>query len=102
MLARHKILFFIPVVILIPIILGMTPLNMAHKLASGEPFTHCKQVQWSNYCPFHSIASYDNPIIVNLNSTPVAQESTPAFDIEVLDLDFIQSNITFNSVPLRC
>jgi hypothetical protein len=102
MLTRHKILFFIPVVILIPIILGMTPLNMAHKLASGEPFTHCKHAQWSNYCPFHSIASYDNPIIVNLNSTPVAQESTPAFNIAVLDPGFVRSNITFNSAPLRC
>jgi hypothetical protein len=102
MLTRHKILFFIPVVVLISIILGMTPLNMAHKLATGEPFTHCKQAQWSNYCPFHSIASHDNPIIVHLNLTPLDQESTPTFDIQVLDPDFIHSNITFNSVPLRC
>jgi hypothetical protein len=102
MLGRHKLLFIIPAILLIPILLGMTPLNMAHKLASGEPFTHCKQAQWSNYCPFHSIASHDNPIIVNLNSTTLTQESTLPFNIEVLDPDSTHSNITLNSVPLRC
>ena len=102
MLGRHKLLLFIPAMLLIPILLGMPPLNMGHRLASGGPFTHCKQAQWSNYCPFHSIAFHDNPMIVNLNSTPVGQELTPAFNTEVLDPGFIHSNITLNSVPLRC
>ena len=103
MLRRHKLLIFIPAIILIPILLGMTPLNMSHKLASGGPFTHCKRAQWTNPCPlFHSIASHDDPTIVNLNSTPLDQKITPTFDIEVFDPDSIQSNITLNSVPLRC
>jgi len=102
MLSRHKLLLLIPAILLIPILFGMIPLNMAHKLASGGPFTHCKQTQWSNHCPFHSIASHDDPTIVNLNSTSPDQESTPTHDIEILDLDAIHSNITFNSVPLRC
>jgi hypothetical protein len=100
MLGRHKLLLLIPTILLIPILLGMTPLNMAHNLASGGLFTHCKQAQWSNYCPFHSLISHDDPVIVNL--TPLDQESTPTFDIQVLDLDSVHSNITFNSVPLRC
>lgn len=102
MLSRHKLLILIPAILLIPILLGMTPLNLAHKLASGGPFTHCKQAQWSNHCPFHSIASHDNPFIVNLNLTPLDQESTPTLGIEVLDPDSIHSNATFDSVPLRC
>ena len=102
MLRRHKILILIPAMLLIPILLGMTPLNMAHRLASGGPFTHGKQGCWNNYCPFNSLASNDNPTIVNLNSTPLDQESTPALDIRVLDSDSIHSNITINSVPLRC
>ena len=102
MLGKHKLLILIAAIILIPILLGMTPFNMAHKLASGGPLAHCKQVQWSNHCPFHSIASHDDPIIVNLNLTLLDQESTPIFDIQVLDPDFIHSNVTFNSVPLRC
>jgi hypothetical protein len=102
MLGRYKLLILIAAIILIPILLGMIPLNMAQKLASGGPFTHCKQVQWSNHCPFHSIASHDDPTIVNLNSTSLDQESTPTLDIQVLDPDSFHSNATSNSVPLRC
>jgi hypothetical protein len=102
MLGRHKLLFLIAAAILIPILLGMTPLNIAHRLASGGPFTHCKQAQWSNHCPFHSLTSHSDPIIVNLKLTPLDQESTPTSDIHELDPDSTHSNMTFNSVPLRC
>ena len=102
MLCRHKLLILTAAIILIPILLWMTPLNMAHRLSSGGPLTHCKQVRWSNQCPFHSIVSHDDSTIVNLNSTSLDLESTPASDIQVLDLDSVHSNVTFNSVPLRC
>jgi len=75
---------------------------MAHKLASGGPFTHGKQICLNNHCPFHSLISHDDPTIVNLNLATLDQDSTPTLDIQVLDSDFIHSNITFNSVPLRC
>ena len=67
MLGKHKLLTLIPAILLIPILLGMTPLNMAHKLASGGSFTHCKQAQWSNHCPFNSVISHEDPTIVNLD-----------------------------------
>ena len=102
MLTRHKLLLLIPAILLIPILLGMTPLNMAHKSASGEPLTHGKRICLNNHCPFHSLISHDDPTIVNLNSTLLDQESTPIFDIQVLDPDSILSQKTFNSVPLRC
>ena len=102
MLRRHKLLILIPAILLIPILLGMTPLNMAYRLASGGPFTHGKQGCWNNHCPFHSLVSHDEPTIINLNLTPLGQESTPAFDIQVLDPDSIHSNITSNAIPLRC
>jgi len=102
MSGRHKLLILIPAILLIPVLLGMIPLNMAHRLASGGPFTHCEQAQWSNYCPFHSIASHDDPTIVNLNLIPLNQESVSMSGIKVLGHDSIHSNITFNSVPLRC
>ena len=102
MLGRHKLLLLIPAVILILILLGMTPLNMSYRLASGGPSTHGKQACWNNHCLFHSLMSHDDPTIVNLNVTPLDQESTPSFDIQVLDPDSIHSNMTFNSVPLRC
>ena len=102
MLRGHKLLIPIPAILLILAFLGMTPLNMAQRLASGGPPTHCKQTQWSNHCPFNSIASHNDPTIVNLNSTPLDQESTPASDIHDLDSDSTHSNMIFNSVPLRC
>lgn len=102
MLGRHKLLLLIPVLLLVPILLGMIPLNMAHKLASEGPSAHCKQAQWSNHCPFHSLISHEDPIIVTLNLTLLHQESMPTLDIQVLDPDSIPSNTIFNSVPLRC
>jgi hypothetical protein len=102
MIFRHKLLLLIPVILLIPVLLGMMPLNVAHKFASGGPFTHCKQVQLNNHCLFHSAVSHDDPTIVNLNLTSLDQVSAPAFDIQVLDPDSIHSNTTSDSVPLRC
>jgi len=102
MLSRHKLLLLIPTILLLPILLGMTPLNMAHKIGAGCPFSQDKQALTCNPCPFHSIVSHDDPLIVNLNLTPLNQESTPTLDIQVLDPDSIHSNINFKSVPLRC
>jgi len=102
MLRRHKLLVLISAILLIPILIGMTPLNMAHRLASGSTSTHGKQVCWNNHCPFHSLISHDDPTIVNLNLAPLDHESTPTFDVQALYPDPIHSNITFNSVPLRC
>ncbi len=102
MLTRHKLVFIFSAILLIPVLLGMTPLNIAHKLASGGPFTHCKQAQWSNHCPFHSVTSHHDPTVMNLDLTLLDQESTPTFDIRALDPDSICSSTVFDSVPLRC
>jgi len=102
MSGRSKLFILIPTIILIPILLGMTPLNFVQKIGAGCPLSQGKQVLKCNPCPFNSIVSQDDPTIVNLNLTPLDQESTPVLDIQVLDSDSIQSNITFNSVPLRC
>ena len=102
MLGRHKLLILISAILLIPILLGMTPLNMAHKLGSGGPSTHCKQAQWSNHCLFHSVTSHHDLTIVSLVSTPLDQESTPTFQFQVVAIDSIPSNISSNLVPLRC
>ena len=103
MLSKHKLLFVIPAILLIPILLGMTPLNFVQKIGAGCPLSQGKQALKCNPCSFNSIISKDDPTVVNLNLTRMDQESTPAAsDIEVLDPDSLCSNITFNSVPLRC
>ena len=102
MLRRHKLLILIPVMLLVPILLGMTPVNMAHRLASGASSTHCKQAQWTNHCLFHSLTSHGDPTIVNLNLTSMDYEATPTLDMHVLNPDSAHSNVTFDSVRLRC
>jgi hypothetical protein len=102
MVRRHRLLILIPAILLLPILLGMVPLNIAHRLASGGPFTHCKQAQLKNNCLFHSAVSHDDPTIVNLDLTPLDLELTPTLDIQALDPESVPCNVTFNSVPLRC
>ncbi len=102
MFGRHRLLLLIPAIILISLILGMPPLNMGYRLASGGPLTHCKQVQLNNRCLFHSITSHADPFFLNLDLTSLGQESMPSFNIQVLDPDSIHSDITFNPYPLRC
>jgi hypothetical protein len=102
MLGRHKSLILVAAIVLIPILLWVTPVNMVHKLSNGCPFSHSKQIQRSDSCLSNSAISHDDPTIVNLNVTSLEEESTRTSDIEVLDLDFIHFDITFNSVPLRC
>ena len=99
---RSKIILSVTVIVLIPILLAMTPLNMAHKLASGGPFTHCKQTHWSNHCPFNSLVSHDDLANVSLNSTPVFLGLPSIQESQISLSDSAQSNITFNSFPLRC
>jgi hypothetical protein len=102
MLRSHKLIILIPATLLILILLGMHPLNMAHRLVGGVPFAHGKQVHLANHCPFRSLITHGDPTFVILNLTPLNQESTPAFNIHVLDPDSIHLKITFNSFPLRC
>ena len=99
---RSKIIFLVTAILLIPILLGMTRLNFVQKIGAGCPLSQTKQVLKCNPCPFNSIVSQGDPTIVNLNLTRLDQESTPAFDIQVLDPESLRSNINFNSVPLRC
>ena len=99
---KRKLLFIIPAILLIPILLGMTPLNLVHRIGAGYPFSQGKQGIKCTPCPFHSIISQNDPTIVNLNLTPLDHELTPTLDIQDLDTDFIHSSTTFNSAPLRC
>jgi hypothetical protein len=99
---RSRIILSVTAILLIPILLGMTPLNFVQKIGTGCPLSQSKQVLKCNPCPFNSIVSQDDPTIVNLNLTSLDKEFTPTLGIQVLDSDSIHSNTTFNSVPLRC
>lgn len=102
MLGRHKLLIIIPAIILIPILLGITPMNMIHKLGSGGPFTQGKQPKLNNHCLFNSLISHDDLTVQILNSTLLDQQSLSSQVVHTPVLDFINSSIFFNPVPLRC
>jgi hypothetical protein len=100
MLGRHKLLIIIPAIILIPILIGMTPLNLFGKLSSQCPSSQAKQIQRASSCLFNSIVSQVDLSVVVLDSTLLEQESTLPFHIKVHDS--IHSKISLISVPLRC
>ena len=99
---KQRTLLSMTAILLIPVLLGMTPLNFAHKMGSGCPFSQGKQALKCNLCPFNSIVSQADPTAINLSAASLDQELTPAFDIQLLDADSIPSNITFNPAPMRC
>ena len=57
MLGRHKLLLLIPAVILIPILLGMTPLNMSSQISKRGPF-HSLQAS-----PMDQLLSFSFPYL---------------------------------------
>ena len=102
MSGRNRLLILIPAILLIPILLGMTPLNMAHRLANGGTTGQCKQTI-NNHCLFNSLVSHHNDsTIVNLNLTPFGQVSNGTFNVQMLDFNSIHSVTTTQSIPLRC
>jgi hypothetical protein len=101
-LHKHKLLLLIPAVLLMIIFIGMIPLNMAHRLAGGCPVVHGKQAGWNNPCPFRCVATDGKPLVAALNPLPSGQELPLSQQTPIPTVDCFFSNITFNSVPLRC
>jgi len=101
MFSRSKILKLIPAIILIPILFGMTPLNFIQKIGSGCPFSHNKQIT-CNPCPFNSIVSHDDTVVISLNSTPSEHNLLDPISFQRPGLDIHRSEIFLSSLPLRC
>ena len=102
MLRRKKLLILIPALLLIPILLGMIPLKMAHKLAQGGPFAPSSQGCSCNNCPAHSLISHNHFDAITADSTSPNQGLPYSQEILYRLPEFFHSNIHFNSIPLRC
>jgi hypothetical protein len=102
MLDRRRLIILIPAIILIPILLGMIPLNMAHTLANSGPFVQGKQGCPKNHCPFHSLTAHHDLMAGIISSTTFVQvtEICQADSLNIIDP--YPSNIFADSVPLRC
>jgi hypothetical protein len=98
MVGKRKL--FILAIVLIPLLLGMTPLNLFNKLSGHCPFSQGKQIQRASSCLFHSIISQDDFNIPGLNSALLGKESTPSFHITAYNST--RSHISLISFPLLC
>jgi hypothetical protein len=99
---RSKIIFSVTAILLIPILLGMTPLNMVQKIGAGCPFSQGKQALTCNPCPFNSIISQEDHGIADLPSTLFVGTSIDLPGFEVLNSHAITSNSLLSPLPLRC
>jgi hypothetical protein len=102
MLGRHKLLLIIPAIILIPILLGMTPINFVQKIGSGCPFSQGKQLLKINPCPFDSTVSMDDLTPLSLTSSSTVPEPISSANFLITEPISVFSNALFQSFPLRC
>jgi len=102
MFGRSKWLIMIPAIILIPILLGMTPLNLLHKLGSGCVFSHDKQVQKCNPSSLNSHNSPESHLLANQPIVSFDPEATPSLYSHILNSDLKPSLDASEFAPLRC
>jgi hypothetical protein len=106
MAKKHNILFVISALILIPVLLGLTPIKLVQKLGSGCPFAQEKTVLSCTPCIFNSVTSQSetsNLALTALPSTPFVFQSSPLLSGETVNPDVtIISNSLIESLPLRC
>jgi hypothetical protein len=102
MVIKSKLLILIPVIILVPILLGMPPLNLIQKIGSGCPLAKGKQGLSCSPSYFHSLVSPGDPILFILSSTPIGRGAIPSFHHRSFSVDFTPFLLSLASPPLRC
>jgi hypothetical protein len=102
MVARHKLLIFIPAIVLIPILLGVAPLNFFQKIGAGCPLSQGKQALKCNPCLFNSVISQEDHGIAVLDSMLLDAIFVHLPSLEVFNSHPITSNSPLSVVPLRC
>ena len=100
MASGRRISFLIVVVVLVPVLLGMTPLNLFHKLSGHCPFSQEKQIQRTSSCLFYSTISQDDIDLPSLTLELPEGESPPPFHFE--SENSARTNFLARSSPLRC
>ena len=102
MFGRSKWLILIPAIILIPILLGMTPINFIQKLGSGCVFFHDKQVQKCNPSSLNSQISPDSHFLANHTFAGFDQEAALSLYSPILNSVPEPSLADSELPPLRC
>jgi hypothetical protein len=102
MFRRKRLFILIPALLLIPLLLGMIPLNMAHKLAQGGAFAQGSHGCGSKNCPANSLISH-NPFDAAIVNETSAVHGLTYFQKALSTVpESIHPNIHSVSTPLRC
>jgi len=103
MFSRTKWLIPILVIILIPILLGIMPLNFIHKLGSGCPFHQANQIQKCSPSLFHSLISHDDHLIgIHFWASIERETIFPSLFPSTSNSDFPSLAVPSKFSPLRC
>jgi len=104
MLRKKRLFILIPALLLIPILLGIIPLKMAHSLAKRGPLSPSSQ---GCSCA-HSLVSHTHTHnhkhfdAVTVDFTPADQVLLYSQRALYAVPEFFHSHIHFSSIPLRC
>jgi hypothetical protein len=106
MVRKRNILFVIAALILIPILLGLTPVMFVQKLGGCCPFSQNKLALSCGPCIYNSVTSQSETgslALAALPSTPFVFQSLAILSGEIIGPDeTIISNPLTESPPLRC
>ena len=100
MSAKHKLLTILIAAILIPVLLGTTPMNLVQRLSSPLPQSPDKQIERSGSCLFNSIIVQHDLSDPGLNSDLLEWKSADSIQINFDNL--VGSCISVAAVTLRC
>jgi len=106
MVRKKNILFIIAALVLIPIVLGLTPVKFVQKLGGCCPFNQNNAALSCNPCIYNSVTSQSETgslALLALPSTPLAFQSLAILSGGMVSPDktFILNPLT-ESPPLRC
>jgi len=96
---KHKLLTILLLAILLPILLGTTPMNLVQRLSSPLPQYLDKQIERSSSCLFNSIAVQHDLSDADLNSDFLGWNSSDPIQISLDDL--VGSPLALTTI-LRC
>lgn len=106
MVRKHNILFVIAALVLIPILLGLTPVKFVQKLGGCCPFNQNNAALSCGPCIYNSVTSQSETgslSLAALPSTPFVFQSLSLLSGEMVTSDeTIISNPLTESPPLRC
>ena len=104
MFRRNKLFILIPVLLLIPLLVGMIPLKLVNKLSHGGPYAQCQDKNGCGHknCSAHSLISQNHFDGVTDQSTSPDQGLSYLQKALPFGLESFHSHIGFTPTPLRC